>query len=163
MEAEVKIMPMSVDEKAIMKTYLSRKVRTVPLLIIMLFSLMPLLMFSYSYVRGQFAWHKTEAEVVMVNEDGGGFYKYVNEKTGESYSGTYYPYRILIHYQIGKAVRVHDTIPMAYNPKDPTSHVLFPKLEMQMLTWAAVFVFCFITYFWLEWVLKKRAKIKIAG
>ena len=156
-------MPMSVDDKAIMKVYLSRKIRTMPFLIIMIFSLLPLGMFSFNWVRGQLAWHKTEAEVIMVNDDGGGFYRYMNERTGESFSGTYYPYRVLIHYQIGKSVQVHDTLRMAYNPKEPSTHVLFAKLELQMLTWGVVFVFCFIIYFWLEWVLKKRAKIKIAG
>ncbi len=156
-------MAMSVEEKAVMKTYISRKARTIPFLVIMAFSLMPLLMFSYSYVRGQFAWHKTEAEIVMVNDDGGGFYHYADERSGETFTGTYYPYRILIHYQIGQAVEVHDKIPMAYNPNDPTTHILFPKVLMQMITWAVVFMFCFIMYFWLEWVLKKRAVIKIAG
>ena len=156
-------MPMSVDDKAVLKTYLSRKIRTVPILILMIFSLLPLCMFSFQWVCGQLAWHKTEAEIIMVNENGGGFYRYINERNGESFSGTYYPYRILVHYQIGQAMQVHDKIRMAYNPNKPSEHVLFPKLEMQMLTWLSVFVFCFIIYFWLEWVLKKRAKIKIAG
>lgn len=66
-------MPMSVDEKAIMKAYMSRKIRTVPILILMLFSLLPLCSFSFQWACGQLAWHKTDAEVVMVNEDGGGF------------------------------------------------------------------------------------------
>ena len=156
-------MPMTLDEKAVMKTYMSRKIRTVPILILMVFSLLPLCMFSFQWICGQLSWHKTEAEIVMVNADGGGFYRYTNSKSGELFSGTYYPYRILVHYQIGKAMQVHDKIRMAYNPNKPSEHVLFPKLEMQMLTWLIVFCFCFIIYFWLEWVLKKRAKIKIAG
>ena len=156
-------MSMSLDEKAVLKTYVSRKLRTIPFLILMLFSLLPLCMFSFRWVRGQLAWNKTEAEVIMVNQDGGGFYRYINSRTEETFSGTYYPYRILVHYRIGKAMQVHDTIRMAYNPDKPSEHVLFPKLEIQMLTWLIVFVFCFVIYFWLEWVLKKRAKIKIAG
>lgn len=156
-------MAMSIDEKAIVKTYLSRKIRTIPFLVLMIFSLLPLGMFTFSWVRGQLWWNKTDAEVVMVNDDGGGFYRYTLERTGESFSGTYYPYRILIHYQIGKSVNVHDKIPIAYNPKDPVSHVIFSRLEYSMVTWLIVFVFCFVVYFWLEWVLKKRAKIKIAG
>lgn len=156
-------MPMSVDERAVLKTYMSRKLRTVPILILMLFSLLPLSMFTFDWVRGQLAWKKTQAEIVMINEDGGGFYRYTYEKTGESFSGTYYPYRVLVHYQIGKQLHVHDQISMAFNPSKPTQHVLFPKLELQMLTWAIVFIFCFIIYFWLEWVIKKRSKIKIAG
>ena len=156
-------MPMSVDEKAIMKAYMSRKVRTVPILILMLFSMLPLCTFSFQWVCGQLAWHKTEAEVVMVNDDGGGFYRYTCRKTKETFSGTYYPYRILIHYRIGKAVQVGDKIRMAYNPNKPSERVLFQDLEMKMATWLIVFVFCFITYFWMEWVLKKRSKIKIAG
>ncbi|MBQ4465162.1 MAG: hypothetical protein II916_04290 [Oscillospiraceae bacterium] len=156
-------MAMSVDEKAYMKTYVSRKVRTIPFLVIMAFSLMPLLMFSFQYVRGQFAWHKTEAIVVMVNDDGSGFYHYVDEQTGEDHKGMYSPYRVLIHYRIGKAVEVNDRIPMAYDPNQPDTRILFPKTLMQMATWAIVFLFCFIMYFWLEWALKKRAKIKIAG
>ena len=155
--------PMSVDEKAYFKTYMSRKVRTVPILILMLFSLLPLCMFSFQWVSSQLTWHKTEAEIVMVNADGGGFYRYTNTRTGETFSGTYYRYKILIHYQIGQAVQVHDKIRMAYNPNKPSEHVLFPRLEIQMLTWLIVFIFCFIIYFWLEWVLKKREKIRIAG
>lgn len=156
-------MAMSVDEKAVVKTYLSRKLRTIPFLILMVFSLLPLCMFSFDWVRGQLWWHKTEATVILVNEDGGGFYRYANERTGETYSGTYYPYRILIHYQIGQSVKANDTIRMSYNPKNPSSHVLFPKLELRIVTWLTVFVFCFVIYFWLEWTLKKRAKIKIPG
>lgn len=52
---------------------------------------------------------------------------------------------------------------MAYNPNKPSERVLFQDLEMKMATWLIVFMFCFITYFWMEWVLKKRSKIKIAG
>lgn len=156
-------MPMSIDDKIIAKAYLSRKIRTVPFLILMIFSLLPLCMFSFDWVRGQLWWHKTEAEVIMVNDDGGGFYRYQNERTEESFSGTYYPYRILVHYRIGRAVSLHDTIRMSYDPKDPSHHVLFPKLELRILTWFVVFVFCFVMYFWLEWTLKKRAKIKIPG
>lgn len=156
-------MPMSVDDKAVMREYMSRKIRTIPILILMLFSLMPLCVYSFRWVRSQLMWHKTEAEIVMVNEDGGGFYRYTNRKTEETFSGTYEPYRILIHYQIEKDVQVHDTIRIAYNPNKPSEHVVFLKLELQMLTWLIVFLFCFVIYFWLEWVLKKRSRIRIAG
>lgn len=156
-------MPMSVDEKALFKTYMSRKIRTIPLLILMLFSLFPLGMFSFQWVCGQLSWHKTEAEVVMVNADGGGFYRYKISKTGEVLSGTYQPRKILVHYQIDKNAEVGDKIKIAYNPNKPSERVLFADLELKMLTWLIVFLFCFITYFWMEWVLKKRAKIKIAG
>ena len=156
-------MPMSVDEKAVMKAYMSRKLRTLPFFIGIIFSLLLLIVPTFNWVRGQLAWHKTDAEVIMVNEDGGGFYRYVNDRTGESFSGTYYRMRVLMHYQIGKPMELHETIRMAYDPKDPKTHVLFPKLEQEMLIIAIVFVFCFVVYFWLEWVLKKRAKIKIAG
>ena len=156
-------MPMSVDEKALLKTYFSRKVRTIPLLILMLFSLVPLSTLSFQWVCGQLAWHKTYAEVVMVNDDGGGFYRYQISRSGEELSGTHYPRKILLHYQIDKDAEVGDKIRMAYNPNKPSELVFFDDLELKMLTWSIVFLFCFITYFWMEWVLKKQAKIKIAG
>lgn len=156
-------MPVSVDEKIIMKAYLSRKIRTFPFLIIMLFSLLPLGTFSFEWARGQLAWHKTVAEVVMVTDDGGAFYNFTNEKTGETFNGTLPSYKVLIHYTIGKPLKVHDTFEMAYNTKNPKERVIFHRVEMQMLTWAIVFVFCFIMYFWLEWDIKKRSNIHIAG
>ena len=154
---------MTVDEKAIMKTYMSRKMRTLPFFIGIIISLLLLVVPTFNWVRGQLMWHKTEAEVIMVNEDGGGFYRYIEEKTGESFSGTYYRFRVLMHYQIGKPMELHEMIRMAYDPRDAKNHVLFPKLELQMAIFAGLFVFCFIIYFWLEWDIKKRAKIKIAG
>ncbi|MBR1899363.1 MAG: hypothetical protein IJ825_10855 [Oscillospiraceae bacterium] len=156
-------MPASVDEKAYMKAYMSRKIRTFPFLILMLFSLLPLISFSFEWARGQLAWHKTVAEVVMTTDDGGAFYRYTNDKTGETYSGTLQQYKILIYYPVGHTPQVHDTISMAYKTTDPVQHVIFSRLEARMATWAAVFVFCFVIYFWLEWELKKRSKIKIAG
>ena len=156
-------MAMTPDEKAVMKTYLSRKLRTLPFLIIMFFSLLPLCHVSFQWVRGQLAWHKTEAQVILVNEDGGGEYQYSVTRTGESFKGTYYPYRILFHYQIGKPLHENDIVRISYNPKKPDDHVVFHRLELQMLTWGIVFVFCFVIYFWLEWAIKKRETIKIAG
>lgn len=156
-------MPMSVDEKAIVKTYLSRKLRTLPILIIMIFSFLVLCTHAFDWARGQLVWRKIDVEITMVNEDGGGFYRCIDEKTGEIISGTYAPYRILLHYQISKPLKVHDVVRIAYNPRKPNEKVVFARLELQMLTWSIVFVFCFIIYFWLEWVIKKRAKIKIAG
>ena len=156
-------MPLSVDDKAVLKAYLSRKVRTVPILILMLFSLFPLSMFTFRWIGSQLAWHKTEAEIVMVNEDGDGFYRYTSSRTKETFSGIYTPTKILMHFRIGNAVQPGDRIPMAYNPEKPSERVLFPDLEQKMLTWMIVFLVCFVTYFWLEWVLKKRSKIRIPG
>ena len=156
-------MPVSVDEKIIMKAYLSRKIRTLPFLVIMLLSLLPLSTLSFEWVRGQLAWHKTIAEVVMVTDDGGAYYNYTIEKTGETFDGILQPYRVLIYYSIGKPPKVHDTFEMAYNIKDPRERIIFHRVEMQMLTWAIVFVFCFVIYFWLEWDIKKRSNIRIAG
>ena len=99
----------------------------------------------------------------MTTDDGGAFYRYTNDKTGETYSGTLQQYKILIYYPVGHTPQVHDTISMAYKTTDPVQHVIFSRLEARMATWAAVFVFCFVIYFWLEWELKKRSKIKIAG
>ncbi len=157
-------MPMSVDERAVLKTYMSRKLRTVPILILMLFSLLPLSMFTFDWVRGQLAWKKTQAEIVMINEDGGGaMYEFTVSQTGEVLKGYYTPPRLLFHYQVGKEVVLHDNISIAYNPKNPFERVVFSSLELKMLIWACIFVFLFIIYFGLEWDIKKRSKIKIAG
>ena len=151
---------MSIDEKRIMRAYMSRKIRTMPFLFIMFLSLLPLSLDTVQWLRGHMLWHTTSAVITQVEPTLE--YEYTDEKNGVIYSAASTKPALFIAIPFFFSSE-GDQLSMAYNVDKPTEHVLFSKLECGMFTWAAVFVFCFVMYFWLEWHIKKKSKIKIAG
>ena len=156
---------MTPEEKKVMKAYMHRKIRTMPLLVMAIIAILLTGMFAFQWVRANLSWHKTEATIMMVSTAQGEIYqyRYTCERDGKLYSGAVA--RPKLFYSIPYTPLLHekDTMTMAYQIDHPNRHVVFCNLESRMMTWFIIFLFCFIMYFWMEYDLKKRSNIRLTG
>lgn len=156
-------MPYSPEEKAVMRSYMYRKIRTIPFFIMIFISLAIACADSFQWVRGQLAWHKTDAVVTLVTSETGYQYQYLCEKDETFYKGSMTRPKLFWYVPYQEDLKEEETLCIAYNAEKPKEHIVFSKLESRMITWGIIFGFCFIMYFWLESVLKRKAKIRLTG
>lgn len=156
---------MTPDEKLVMKAYMHRKMRTMPLLVMAVIALLLAGMFAFQWIRANLSWHKTDAAIVVVSTAQGDIYqyRYTCEKDGRMYSGAVSRPKLFYSIPYTRLLSESDTLTMAYQIDKPSHHVIFCNLESRMMTWFIVFLFCFIMYFWMEYDLKKRSVIRITG
>lgn len=156
-------MPYSPEEKAVLKSYMYRKIRTIPFFIMIFISLAMTCSEAFQWVRGQLAWHKTEAVITLVTSETGYQYQYICQKDETVYKNSTTRPKIFWYFSYKQDLQKDEILNIAYNTENPKQHVIFQKLESRMITWGSIFVFCFIMYFWLESVLKRKAKIRLTG
>lgn len=154
-------MPMSIDDKRYAKAYVRRVLLTVPFLVAMVFSLLPIGMYGVSWIRGKWVWHKEEAVVSLVTEEGSVSYNY--SKKDVPYSGSYTQPKLLFYFAYGGTPEVGDTVEIAYDNDEPTKNIVFAKQESNIITWAIIFVVCCVLYFSIDTHLKKTSKVRLTG
>lgn len=163
-------MPYSPEQKAVLKSYFYRKIHTMPFFILMFVSLILAGSYAFQWGRGQLLWHKSDAVITLVTTGQNYQYCYTcdsrdgqdKDRDSEYKNSTTRP-KLFWYLPYGEDLHESDTLPMAYNTENPRQHVIFPKLESRMITWASLFVLCFVLYFWLESVYKKKANIRLTG
>ncbi|MDE6730615.1 MAG: hypothetical protein K2J71_07560 [Oscillospiraceae bacterium] len=156
-------MPYSPEQKAVLKSYFYRKIHTMPFFIMLFVALLLAGSYAFQWGRGQLLWHKTDAVITLVTTGQNYQYAYSCEKEETEYKNSTTRPKLFWYLPYGEDLQESDTLPMAYNTENPRQHVIFPKLESRMITWGSVFLFCFIMYFWLESVYKKKARIRLTG
>ena len=163
MQKGVENMPYSPEQKAVFRSYMYRKIRTIPFFIMIFISLALAGSYSFQWIRGQLAWHKTDAVITLVTTGQNYQYTYLCEKEEKEYKNSTTRPKLFWYLPYQEDLQEQETLPMAYNAENPRQHVIFAKLESRMITWGIIFEFCFVMYFWLESVLKRKAKVRLTG
>ena len=156
-------MPYSPEEKAIIRSYMYRKIRTIPFFVMIFISFAILCSDAFQWVRGQLAWNKTDAIITLVTSETGYQYQYICNKDEMIYKSSTTRPKLFWYFSYKKDLQEDEILEIAYNSKNPNQHVIFQKLESRMITWGIIFLFCFIMYFWLESVFKRKAQIRLVG
>lgn len=135
------------------KVSLRRMILTAPFLAVMVFSLLPLGMYGFSWLRGKMVWNKTEAVVTMIPSEESVYYSYLHKET--SCDGSLVRPKLLFFIPYGEHFSEGDAIDIAYKMDDPKQHVVFFKQECYMLTWAIIFGVSAVLYIIIDTAEKK--------
>lgn len=154
-------MPAYMDDPRVRSASIRRTLVTLPFLILMIFSLLPLGMYAINWLRGQWVWYKTDAIVTMVPSEESVHYSYTKDDV--PYSGTFVRPKLLFFLSYGDEIHVDDELSIAYKIDDPKQHVVFLRQECNILTWLIIFVVSAFLYFIIDSVMKKASKVRLTG
>lgn len=149
------------DDQRVRNASIRRMLVTVPFLVVMTVSLLPMGMYGINWLRGKWVWHPTEAIVTMVPSEESVYYSYLKDDV--PYYGSFVRPKLLFMIPYGDELKVDDELLISYKVDDPAQHVVFVKQECNVLTWVIIFVASFFLYFALDSVMKHSAKVRLTG
>ena len=150
-------MPAYMDNNRARGAAVRRMLVTLPFLVLMIFSLLPIGMYGISWLKGKMVWHNDNAIVSLVPTEESVDYSYKKDDT--PYSGSFIRPKLLFFIPYGKELQVGDLLPIAYKIDDPAQHIVFIRQECNMLSWFIILFVSGVLYFTLDTIMKKAGHL----
>ena len=156
-------MPLSRDNKIILKANLKRRIVTFPFLVMMVVALFPLFTSGGRWIKSQFGWNKTDAKIMVISSNDVSYFRYIHEKKGTSHTGSVPRQKLLWLVPFGAEPEERGTVQIAYNPSKPSEYIVYTRIYCELLTWFIIEVLSVILYLWADTKIKEKIRKETSG